>query len=1013
MSIWVDISNISSFTGGVVGIIRAELEIAYNMAKISDDVRFCRLNPAGDGIEEVARVDLGWLLLAATPVEGFLNHRSRKVSPSSISDASALPLPLKEFRSGASRGQHAKLAMQGLMSVMPLPLAKVLYYVTRPFYLMFQGGPAPAKPVKRVSAASTPSVPDHPFSPGDVLFSCGWKDSNKEAIYGRVRESMAYRLHLSYLIYDTILINPKTKFLYGSNSEAEFLKYFKWISTHCDLVFYGGNTARLDSQQIQRGLSLPVPPGQPVRFGDVPNAALQPLDDAATKALLDRMGLEAGKYMLCVGSVEPRKNHGVLHRAYREMIEKPEAYGLDPAQPLPKLVVAGGLYGAAALVHVFKEDERVSPYVQFVRPSDEELDALYRNCRMTLMPTLYEGWNLTLPESLSFTKFCISSDVAPMREIGRDLIDYADPHEPSEWARLIARYTVDEQALKAREAHIRQNWRNKPWHDTAKDIHQHLLAFDFPANVNPPSSRLWLDLTLTNNHYGSADGIPRVELGTAWELNRDPSSRVQFFETRRNGNDVEFVELTAVELPWLTRSRSDYPQAYHDHMAYKRHLIEQARHEQGAAGMVGRDVASQVFGQMMVAQPSRRGRVKTALLHLASLLPASVMAGLYRMVKGRSNDELAALTSRGSAPVARPAPLAEIRDMAGPKMPADGQALSFDRKPLHIIDHPFEAGDRVLSVGLDWESTYLQAISIIREKTRIRTAYLVHDMIPLLEPHFYQPEIRKLYEIFFYWVCHTSDVVLFGGNTARRDGERLMARYQLDELPRTKGLRLGAEFEANELMPREEDAAVLKELGIEGGYLLSVGTIQIRKNHEVLYQALVKWLDDPEVDSATVPTLVFAGRQGWLVEGLMQQLRNDTRVARHLVLLQPSDEELRVLYRNCSFTLLPSFYEGAALPISESLAYGKFCLAADVPPLRETGGKYADYIDPRDVKGWKTAMQAYYSQPELLAAREALIAGEKTHASWREFARDLVAELPAPPITLATREHADSIKDLH
>ncbi|AWH31890.1 glycosyltransferase [Stenotrophomonas sp. SAU14A_NAIMI4_8] len=1013
MSIWVDISNISTFTGGVVGIIRAELEIAYNMAKISDQVRFCRLNQASDGIEEVSRADLGWLLSAATPVEGFLNHRSQKVSSSSIGDSSALPLPLKEFRSARSRGQHTKLAMQGLMSVLPLPLAKAVYYISRPFYLMFQGNSVPAKPVEKPSAARMPAIPDHPFSPGDVMFSCGWKDSNKEAIYGRVRESMDYRLHLSYLIYDTILINPKTKFLYGANSEAEFLKYFKWVATHCDLVFYGGNTARRDSQEIQRSLSLPVPAGQPVRFGDVPNASLQPLDQDATDALLESMGLEAGKYMLCVGSVEPRKNHGVLHRAYREMIEKPEAYGLDPSQPLPKLVVAGGLYGDVGLVHVFKEDDRVSPYVQFVRPSDEELDALYRNCRFTLMPTLYEGWNLTLPESLSFNKFCISSDVAPMREIGRDMIDYADPHEPSEWARLIARYTIDDQALAEREAYIGRTWRNKPWRATAQDIHDHLVQFDFPAHVNPPSSRLWLDLTLINNHYGSADGIPRVELGTAWELNRDPTSRVQFFETRRNGNDVEFVELTAVELPWLTRSRSDYPQAYHDHMAYKRHMIEQARRNQEAAWMVGNDLASQVFGPMMVAQPSRRSRIKTALLHMASLLPASTMAWLYRVVKGKSNDELAALASKGSAPATRPAPLPEIRTATGPTMPTDPQALSFERKPLRIVAHPFEAGDRVLSVGLDWESSYLQAISIIREETRIRTAYLVHDMIPLLEPHFYQPEIRKLYEIFFYWVCRTSDVVLFGGNTARKDGERLMARYHLESLPRTKGLRLGAEFEAEELAPREEDAEVLKRLGVEGDFLLSVGTIQIRKNHEVLYQALVKWLDDPEVDASTVPTLVFAGRQGWLVEGLMQQLRNDTRVARHLVLLQPTDEELRVLYRNCRFTLLPSFYEGAALPISESLAYGKFCLAADVPPLRETGGKFADYVDPRDVKGWRNAMENYYSHPELLAEREALIAGEKTHASWREFARDLVAELPAPAVTLSHHERDDSIKELH
>ena len=96
-----------------------------------------------------------------------------------------------------------------------------------------------------------------------------------------------------------------------------------------------------------------------------------------------------------------------------------------------------------------------------------------------------------------------------------------------------------------------------------------------------------------------------------------------------------------------------------------------------------------------------------------------------------------------------------------------------------------------------------------------------------------------------------------------------------------------------------------------------------------------------------VPTLVFAGRVGWLVADLMQQLENAEWFGGKIRLIEgPSDGELATLYQDCLFTLFPSHYEGWGLPVTESLAHGVPCLAADRTSLPEAGGRFARYFDP-------------------------------------------------------------------
>lgn len=60
-----------------------------------------------------------------------------------------------------------------------------------------------------------------------------------------------------------------------------------------------------------------------------------------------------------------------------------------------------------------------------------------------------------------------------------------------------------------------------------------------------------------------------------------------------------------------------------------------------------------------------------------------------------------------------------------------------------------------------------------------------------------------------------------------------------------------------------------------------------------------------------VPTLVFAGKTGWLTTDLMKPLDNaDYLGSKIKFFVQPSESQLVALYHHCLFTLYPSLYEG-------------------------------------------------------------------------------------------------------
>ncbi|MGQ0612755.1 MAG: glycosyltransferase family 4 protein [Planctomycetaceae bacterium] len=143
--------------------------------------------------------------------------------------------------------------------------------------------------------------------------------------------------------------------------------------------------------------------------------------------------------------------------------------------------------------------------------------------------------------------------------------------------------------------------------------------------------------------------------------------------------------------------------------------------------------------------------------------------------------------------------------------------------------------------------------------------------------------------------------------------------------------------------------APLPRLDLPGPYVLSVGTIQARKNLEVLVRAvaLLRRRDGIEV------TLAIAGRRGWKTRAFDEACR-DTPVR---LLGAVPDEALPALYAGAAAFVQPSSYEGFGLTAAEAMASGAPVVAADAGSLPEVVGDAALLVPPRNAEALAAALK--------------------------------------------------------
>lgn len=841
--LWLDMTTAFEWQGGVVGIVRAELEMARNLKALNPQIGFSM--QYGEGFVEIAEEQIYWLLNASNVTDAYMNFFGR--NPGQYDNSQHITVDVPE---------------------------------TSAFF--------------------------HPYSAGDIVLSLGWIDSQKER-YFEILKSTGADVRISYLIYDIIMVLEQTKHFYPAHDCDRFMKYLAWASQNADFLLFGGETAKRDMMALQQQQNWPSPDGRAVKFGaDIVGEYAGAENDAA---MLNAMGVTS-PFIMTVGSIEGRKNHETLYRAYLLALQ-------EDADHLPMLVICGRPYRADDLVDRFDRDPRLKGKVIRITPSDLELAALYRSCLFTVLPSLYEGWSLTLPESLQAGKFCLASDVAPLREVGRDLVDYVQPYDVRGWAEAILSYASHPELLSARETRIRTEWTPIRWSDTAVMVknaiddlgqtHKHAQQRQ-KRYLSKPT--IWMDLTLTFLQWEKGvTGVIRAELTYAYHLKKlAPDTR--FFAWQAHAEGSYFIEIPDEMLMWLFDA-TDLTTAYKQF-----HDFWLPREREGSA----------------------------------------------------------------------------YRNPFGLGRPHTGHSAYLTAFPDNSI---------VFLAGIDFGVHRTgELLSLVSADRRVMTSQVFYDFTPFLLPQFHIPQTPEGYAPFFEFISENYDHIVYGGRTAQRDGIHIQKERGLRS-PASNFVEFGSDITIagnNSDVDTTNDDKILAELGVTSKFVMTVGTIEPRKNHEMLYKAYLEILKRGQLKEPL--QMIFVGHRGWKTDDFLATLLADDRIKGKLLWLTPTDDQLEVLYRHSAFTLLASFYEGWSLTLPEKLSHGKFCLVSNVDPLRETGGDLVEYIDPLDTFRWAERIEYYANHPREVSKRVARIKKEWNPKSWESATSDLIDVLQRAHKTL-------------
>ena len=159
-------------------------------------------------------------------------------------------------------------------------------------------------------------------------------------------------------------------------------------------------------------------------------------------------------------------------------------------------------------------------------------------------------------------------------------------------------------------------------------------------------------------------------------------------------------------------------------------------------------------------------------------------------------------------------------------------------------------------------------------------------------------------------------------------------------------------------VPATEAAATRSRLGLPATFLLSVGTLERRKNHRVLVDALAL------LDARSTPPLVLVGRDGGEAKAL-RILAAARGVSGQVRLLQGvASGDLPALYQGASLFLYPSLFEGFGMPIVEALSAGVPVVCSAGGCFPEAGGPSTRYVTSTDAVGLAGAIRDILDDPE-------------------------------------------------
>ncbi len=238
------------------------------------------------------------------------------------------------------------------------------------------------------------------------------------------------------------------------------------------------------------------------------------------------------------------------------------------------------------------------------------------------------------------------------------------------------------------------------------------------------------------------------------------------------------------------------------------------------------------------------------------------------------------------------------------------------------------------------------------KKTGITSVVTIHDLIFLHYPKFYKVIDRFIYNYKFKKACKAASHIVAVSECTKNDiikfyniaPEKISVIYQ--------GCNSQFMIKAN----KETRHNIAKKFDLPKDFILSVGTIEERKNLLLTLKALNK--------SELNNKLIVIGKRTKYAKKVDKFIADNDMQDQVIFLNNVGADELPVIYQLASLFVYPSLYEGFGIPIIEALHSNIPVIAATGSCLEEAGGECTLYVNP-------------YNHIELAKCME-LVLGDKT-----------------------------------
>lgn len=230
------------------------------------------------------------------------------------------------------------------------------------------------------------------------------------------------------------------------------------------------------------------------------------------------------------------------------------------------------------------------------------------------------------------------------------------------------------------------------------------------------------------------------------------------------------------------------------------------------------------------------------------------------------------------------------------------------------------------------------------KKTGIKSVVTIHDLIFLRKPQYYKPIDRLIYNYKSKYACKNADQIIAISEKTKQD---------IIELYNISPAKIEVIYQSCDDSFKVAATAAQKEevqlkYNLPNQYILSVGTIEARKNILTIVKAMPKINADFK--------LIIIGKEKNYAKTVKQEIEKLGLTNRVVFLKDIPFKDLPSIYQMASLFVLPSYYEGFGIPIIEALYSKVPVVAATGSCLEEAGGPDSLYVNPDDFEGFATSI---------------------------------------------------------